>query len=99
MSEFRVSPEAEAELDEIWIHVAVESGNVDIATRAVESIADRFWLLARHPYCTAVETLPRCSVTNPAHDYFPMQNVAKIRFRMSSAVVAPVIASKGRSAA
>jgi len=29
--------------------------------------------------------------------YFPMQKVAKIRFRMSSAVVAPVIASIGLS--
>ena len=30
--------------------------------------------------------------------YFPMQNVLKIKFRMSSVVVAPVIASSGRSA-
>jgi hypothetical protein len=30
--------------------------------------------------------------------YFPMQNVLKIRFRMSSVVVAPVISSKGRNA-
>jgi toxin ParE1/3/4 len=50
MSEFRLSPEAEAELDAIWIHIARESGNSDIATRVVESIVERFWLLARHPY-------------------------------------------------
>ena len=31
--------------------------------------------------------------------YFPIQNVEKIRFRMSSAVVAPVMASIGRRAA
>jgi len=31
--------------------------------------------------------------------YFPMQNFAKMRFRMSSAVVAPVMASMGESAA
>jgi hypothetical protein len=31
-------------------------------------------------------------------DYFPMQNVLKIRFNMSSFVVAPVMASSGRSA-
>jgi hypothetical protein len=31
-------------------------------------------------------------------DYFPMQNVLKIKFNMSSVVVAPVIASSGRSA-
>ena len=30
--------------------------------------------------------------------YFPMQNVLKIRFRMSSTVVAPVMASSGRKA-
>jgi hypothetical protein len=30
--------------------------------------------------------------------YFPMQNVLKIKFRMSSEVVAPVIASSGRRA-
>jgi plasmid stabilization system protein ParE len=50
MSDFRLSPEAEAELDGIWIHIARESGSVDIATRVVEGIAERFWLLARYPY-------------------------------------------------
>jgi toxin ParE1/3/4 len=50
MSEFRLSPEAEAELDGIWIRIARESGSVDIATRVVESITERFWLLARYPY-------------------------------------------------
>jgi plasmid stabilization system protein ParE len=50
MSVFRLSPEAEAELDGNRIHVARESGSLDIATRVVESIAERFWLLARHPY-------------------------------------------------
>jgi plasmid stabilization system protein ParE len=49
MSEFRLSPEAEAELDGIWIHIARESGNIDIATRVVEGIAERFgyWLAIR----------------------------------------------------
>jgi toxin ParE1/3/4 len=50
MSEFRLSPEAETELDGIWIRIARESGSVDIATRVVESITERFWLLARFPY-------------------------------------------------
>ncbi len=50
MSEFRLSPEAEAELDGIWIRLARESGSSDVATRVVESITERFWLLARHPY-------------------------------------------------
>lgn len=50
MSEFRLSPEAEAELDGIWIGIARESGSVDIATRVVESVTERFWLLARYPF-------------------------------------------------
>lgn len=47
MSEFRLSPEAEAELDEIWLHIARSSDNIEIATRVVDGIVDRFWLLAR----------------------------------------------------
>jgi plasmid stabilization system protein ParE len=50
MGEFRLSPEAEAELDGIWIYIARESGNIDIATRVVEGITGGFWLLARYPY-------------------------------------------------
>jgi toxin ParE1/3/4 len=50
MSEFRLSPEAEAELDDIWLHIARESGSIDIATRVVENITQDFWLLARYPY-------------------------------------------------
>jgi toxin ParE1/3/4 len=49
MSEFRLLPEAEAELDGIWMHLARESGSVDIATRVVESVTERFWRLARYP--------------------------------------------------
>jgi plasmid stabilization system protein ParE len=49
MSEFRLSPEAEAEFDGIWIHIAGESGSMDIATGVVEGITGRFWQLARYP--------------------------------------------------
>jgi plasmid stabilization system protein ParE len=48
MSEFRLSPQAEAELDDIWIHIARESGSTEIATRVVEGITERFWSLARY---------------------------------------------------
>jgi toxin ParE1/3/4 len=50
MSEFRLSPEGEADLDGIWVHVAHDSGSIDIATRVIESIVERFWLLARYPH-------------------------------------------------
>jgi len=39
---FRLLPEAEAELDDSWLYVARESGSIDIATRLIEGIADRF---------------------------------------------------------
>jgi toxin ParE1/3/4 len=50
MSELHLSPEAEAELDGIWIHIARESGGTEVATRVVERITERFWLLGRFPY-------------------------------------------------
>jgi toxin ParE1/3/4 len=46
----RVSRKAEADLDDIWIYVAGESGSIEIADRLVDSITDRFFLLANHPY-------------------------------------------------
>ena len=50
MGEFRVSPEAEADLDGIWLYVARESGSIDVASRVVDAITDRFWVLAQNPY-------------------------------------------------
>ena len=46
----RLAPEAEAELDNIWYYVAKESGSFEIADRLIDSLTDRFFLLASHPY-------------------------------------------------
>lgn len=46
---YRLSAEAEAQLDDIWLHIARESGSVETASRVVHGITDRCWLLARHP--------------------------------------------------
>lgn len=46
---FRISPEAESELDCIWLYVACESGSIEIANRLIEVITERFWLLAKNP--------------------------------------------------
>ena len=46
----RLTAQAELDLDQIWDYVAHESGSDEIARRQVLSIADRFFLLARHPY-------------------------------------------------
>jgi plasmid stabilization system protein ParE len=56
----RVAPEAEAELDNIWYYVAKESGSIEIADRLIDSITERFYLLASHPHIG--RQLPR-----PAH--------------------------------
>lgn len=50
MAEVRLSPEAESELDEIWLYIARATGSVEIANEALENIVERFWLLAQHPY-------------------------------------------------
>jgi toxin ParE1/3/4 len=46
----RVAPRAESDLDEIWVYVARASGSMDVATRLIESLADRFLLLAKFPF-------------------------------------------------
>ena len=50
MRKLRVSPNAQAELDSIWLHIARESGSTDIATRVTDSISDRFALPSQYPY-------------------------------------------------
>jgi plasmid stabilization system protein ParE len=46
----RVAPETEAELDGIWYYVARESGSIEVADRLIDSITERFYLLACHPH-------------------------------------------------
>ncbi|MGH7187565.1 MAG: type II toxin-antitoxin system RelE/ParE family toxin [Acetobacteraceae bacterium] len=46
----RLAEEAEADLDEIWWHIAKESGSVDVAQKVITSLTERFPLLASHPY-------------------------------------------------
>jgi toxin ParE1/3/4 len=46
----RLSPQATADLDSLWLYIARESGgNADIATRTIESIVAKFGLFARFP--------------------------------------------------
>jgi toxin ParE1/3/4 len=42
-------PEAEAELDDIWLYLARESGSIEIANRVIDAITERFFLLGQHP--------------------------------------------------
>ena len=46
---YRIAPEAEAELDDIWYYIAKESASIEIADRVIDSVTSRFFLLARFP--------------------------------------------------
>jgi toxin ParE1/3/4 len=45
----RIAPRAAADLDNIWLYVARDSGNIEIANKLIDSITDQFFLLARYP--------------------------------------------------
>ena len=46
----RVAPAAEIELDGIWLYVARKSGSFEVADRQIDSITQRFYLVARYPH-------------------------------------------------
>jgi toxin ParE1/3/4 len=46
----RRAPQADSDLDDIWCYIATRSGSFDIADRLIDSITDRFLLLASHPH-------------------------------------------------
>jgi plasmid stabilization system protein ParE len=46
----RVAPRAETDLDDIWLYVAKESGSIEIANRLIDTITNRFFMLAGFPY-------------------------------------------------
>jgi plasmid stabilization system protein ParE len=45
----RRTPQADSDLDDIWYYIAIQSGSTEIADRFIDSITNRFYLLARHP--------------------------------------------------
>jgi toxin ParE1/3/4 len=44
------SPQADSDLDDIWLYVAQRSGSVEVADRLIDSMTDRFTLLGRYPH-------------------------------------------------
>jgi plasmid stabilization system protein ParE len=46
----RLAPEAEIEIDDICYYIARQSGSAEIADRLIDSITERFFLLAKHPH-------------------------------------------------
>lgn len=45
----RIAPIAEADLDDIWLYVAKESGSIEVAHRLIDAITERFLALASFP--------------------------------------------------
>ncbi len=50
MGEFRLSPEAEAELAENWLYIARDSGRLETANHVIDNITETLWSLAQNPY-------------------------------------------------
>jgi toxin ParE1/3/4 len=46
----RVTPHAETDLDDIWLYVARDSGSIEVASRLIDSITQRFLFLADFPH-------------------------------------------------
>ena len=46
----RLAPRAETDLDDIWSFVAKEIGSIEIANRLIDTLTDRFFMLAGFPY-------------------------------------------------
>lgn len=74
---YRIAPEAEAELDEIWYYIARDSGSIDRANRVVDAITDRFYFLAAHPAAGRARDDLRPDVRSfPAEGYAILYRVA-----------------------
>jgi len=61
----RLSPRASSDLDDIWNYRADESGNERIADRFIDTLTERFVMLARTPHLgrRRDELLRGCAVT------------------------------------
>jgi toxin ParE1/3/4 len=50
MSASHLSPQANADLDDIWYYTATVSGSIEIADQLIDSITSRFATCARYPH-------------------------------------------------
>jgi toxin ParE1/3/4 len=64
----RRTPQADSDLDDIWYYIASNSGSFEVADRFIDSIVNRFFLLANHPQMGRV----RDTDLRPGLRTFPM---------------------------
>ena len=50
MNKVRFSASCENDLDQIWLYIAQDRQDIEIATRVVETLTERCWLLASNPH-------------------------------------------------
>jgi plasmid stabilization system protein ParE len=61
----RIAPLAESDLDGIWYYVARESGSIEIANRLIDSLTDRFFLMASSPYMGRIPPFEQSAKLHP----------------------------------
>lgn len=91
----RLTDKAETDLDDIWLYVAKESGDVTIAQNVVFSITERFHLLATHPYAGRA----RDSDLGPGRRSFPVGNYVIVYSIVNSDVLILRVAHGSRNLA
>lgn len=70
MMRIRVSPQARADLDELWLFIAHESASEASATRVIATITEKFALFARFPFIgKSLESAKRPNLRS-----FPVEN-------------------------
>jgi toxin ParE1/3/4 len=66
----RLAPHARADLDQIWDYILMETGSEITADRVIDTIVERFYLLAQWPRIGRVRSdLRRGLRSHPAGDY------------------------------
>jgi toxin ParE1/3/4 len=86
---YRLSPQADSDLEDIAFYVYLESGSVEIAERVTQSIAERFDLLDAYPQAGR----PRDDL-RPGIRGFPVGDYV-VLYRVEGADVAIVRVARG----
>ena len=86
---YRLAPQAEVDLEDIAFYVFLESGNLEIADRVIQSIAERFDLLDAYPHAGRLRDDLRPGIRGlPVGDYV-------VLYRVEDADVAIVRVARG----
>ena len=75
----RLALQARADLDQIWDYILLETGSETAANRTIDTIAERFYLLAQWPRIGRVRNdLRRGLRSHPAGDYLIFYRIDRV---------------------